>query len=183
MFKSKRRLTVLHRPRLRRAREIHVRPHTDPQPTTTAKDPMPQVLPDEAMLFFYKHIIMPWETTLKDEVGCWDVKRTRQALQRANLQLQCVDSGQVEDAVEKQRTAKQRNFVVFASKRSQMKDLFKHFRNCAAHSSFSTTVGRGRKIMYSFSGNEYKKSVLAVSGELDLACFRELVRALATSSK
>jgi hypothetical protein len=144
---------------------------------------MPQVLPDEAMLFLYKHIIMPWETGLKNEAGCWDVKRTRQALKRFDVQLQCVDSGQVEDAAEKQRASKQTNFIVFVSKKSQMKDLFKHFRNCAAHSSISTARARGRKTVYRFSGTEYRKPALAVSGELDLVCFREVIGALVTGAK
>jgi hypothetical protein len=144
---------------------------------------MSATLPDEVMLFLYKDIILPWEMHLKDEVGCWDAKRTQLALKSTDVLLRCVASGQVEDAADTLQRSRQRNFVVFTSNKSKMKDLFRHLRNCAAHSSISTAGKRSRPTMYAFSGEQYKKTALAISGQLDLVCFRSVVGALATEAK
>lgn len=150
--------------------------------SNAGKDPMPQVLPDEAMLFFYKHIILPWETGLKLKTGCWNVKKTQEALKLMDVQIQCVGSGQVEDAAEKQRASKQTNFIVFVGRKSQMKDLFKHLRNCAAHASISTTSARRGKTLYRFLGYDYKNSALAISGQLDLDSLKKVIGALVSNT-
>lgn len=144
---------------------------------------MQQVLPDEAMLFFYKHIIMPWETDLKSKKGCWDIGRTREALKLIDVKLLSVVSGQVEDSVKKQQASKQNNFIVFVRKKSQMKDLFKYFRNCAAHGSIVTTITQRGMTLYKFSGTEQRNKALVVSGQLDLECFKKVIEALVTHTK
>ena len=143
-------------------------------------DSMSSTLPDEAALFFYKHIIVPWETKLKNEVGCWDVKRTREALEGIAVQINCVEIGRVESTVENEHAAAQGNFVVFSSQRSQMKDLFRHLRNCVAHCSVSVVRSRKRVTRYRFSGTEYRRPALSISAALDLDTLRLIVEALPT---
>ena len=115
---------------------------------------MPTALPNTTVLFLYKSVIVPWETQLKNESGCWDVKRSREALKVTDIQLECVEVGEVEAVSQKFRMAGKKNFIVFVSTRSQMKDLFRHIRNCAAHASIS------------YHRSRTKESILLLSGTL-----------------
>lgn len=142
---------------------------------------MPTALPDTVVLLLYKSIIVPWETRLKNESGCWDVKRSREALKATDIQLECVEVGQVESVSQKFREAGKKNFVVFVSNKSQMKDLFKHLRNCAAHATISCDKSRTKEPILQFSGKVHHKRELAVSGQIASAYLGQVVAALVTT--
>ena len=144
---------------------------------------MPTTLPDTTTLFLYKSIIVPWEIKLKNESGCWDVKRSREALKATDVQLECVEIGEVETVSEKLRKAGKKNFIVFVSANSQMKDLFRHLRNCAAHASISSHKSRTKESMLRFSGTRLRKSELAVSGQIASAYLSQVVAALVTTHR
>ena len=142
---------------------------------------MPTALPNTTVLFLYKSVIVPWETQLKNESGCWDVKRSREALKVTDIQLECVEVGEVEAVSQKFRMAGKKNFIVFVSTRSQMKDLFRHIRNCAAHASISYHRSRTKESILLLSGTLLRKPELAVSGQITTAYLRQLVAALVTT--
>ena len=142
---------------------------------------MPTTLPDTTALFLYKSILVPWETQLKNESGCWDVKRSREALKATDIQLECVEVGEVEAVSQKFRRAGKKNFIVFVSTSSQMKDLFRHLRNCAAHVSISSHKSRTKESMLRFSGTLLRKPELAVSGQIVSANLSQIVAALVTT--
>jgi hypothetical protein len=142
---------------------------------------MPPTLPDTTALFLYKNIIVPWESKLKNETGCWDVKRSRDALKVTDIHLECVEVGDVEATFQKFRKNGKINLIVFVSKSSQMKDLFRHLRNCAAHASISSQSSRAKDSVLRFSGTLLKKPELADSGQIAYADFRRLVSALVTT--
>lgn len=144
---------------------------------------MPTTLPDTTVLFLYKSIIVPWETQLKDESGCWDVKRSREALKATNIQLECVEIGEVETVSQKLRRAGKKNYIVFVSASSQMKDLFRHLRNCAAHASISSHKSQTKEPILRFSGTLLRKPELAVSGQIASAYLSQIVAALVTTPK
>lgn len=143
---------------------------------------MPTTMPDTTALFLYKKIIVPWETQLKNKSGCWDVKRSRDVLKTIDIQLECVEIGEVEAISQKLRGAGKKNFIVFVSTRSQMKDLFRHLRNCAAHASISFHKSKTKGSTLHFSGKVFRKSDLAVSGEISSAYFSQMIAALVTTT-
>jgi hypothetical protein len=142
---------------------------------------MLKTLPDTTALFLYKSIIVPWETQLKIESGCWDVKRSREALKATDIQLECVEVGQVEAMSQKFRRAGKMNFIVFVSTSSQMKDLFRHLRNCAAHASISFHKSRTKEPILRLSGTLLRKPDLAISGQFASAYLSQIVAALVTT--
>lgn len=142
---------------------------------------MSTTLPDRTALFLYQCIIVPWETKLKNESGCWDVKRSREALRATDIQLECVEIGEVEVVSQKFRRTGKKNFIVFVSTSSQMKDLFRHLRNCAAHASIASHKSRTKESALRFSGKLLRKPELAVSGQIASAYLSQLVAALVTT--
>lgn len=145
------------------------------------EDTMPATLPDATALFLYKDIIVSWETKLKNESGCWDVKRSREALKATDIQLECVEIGDVETVSEKLRKSGKKNFIVFVSVKSQMKDLFRHLRNCAAHARISCHKSRTKEPTLRFSGTLLRRPELAVSGQIASAYLSQIVAALVTT--
>lgn len=143
------------------------------------EDIMPATLPDATALFLYKDIIVPWESKLKNESGCWDVKRSREALIATDIQLECVEIGEVETVTQKLRKSGKKNFIVFVSANSQMKDLFRHLRNCAAHARIASHKSRAKEPILRFSGTLLRKPELAVSGQFASAYLSQIVAALA----
>ncbi len=139
-------------------------------------------LPDAVAILLYSKIIFPWETGLKSAKGCWDVNRTRALLVDTDIDLKCVSAGEVEVEISKRTSRSPRNFVYFLSSASQMQDLFRHLRNCAAHASIrveSPPSKGGPRLV--FSGIQQRKIHLAVSGDLELGVMSSLVATLATS--
>ena len=145
------------------------------------EDSMSTALPDTIALFLYQCVIVPWETQLKTESGCWDVKRSREALKATDILLQCVNIGEVELVSQKLRSAGSKNFIVFVSRTSQMKDLFNHLRNCAAHAGISSHKFRINEPMLRFSGTLLRRPELAVSGQIESANLSQIVAALVTT--
>lgn len=144
---------------------------------------MPTILPDATALFLYKSIIVPWETRLKNESGCWDVKRSREALKATDIQLECVEVGEVEAASQELRRGGKENFIVFVSASSQMKDLFRHLRNCAAHACISSHKSRTKEPTLRLSGTLSRKPGLAISGQFASAYLGQIVVALVTTQQ
>jgi len=142
---------------------------------------MTATYPDSTAIILYKSIIVPWETKLKNESGCWDVKRSRDALKATDIQLVCVDIGEVEAASETLRTSGTKNYIVFVSASSQMKDLFRHLRNCAAHASISLHKFRTKEPTLRLSGTLRRRPELAISGQVTPTCLCQIVAALVTT--
>ena len=144
---------------------------------------MPKNLSDATALFLYRNVIVPWETKLKNETGCWDVKRSRDALKPADIHLECVEIGEVEKTAKELLISRDKNFIVFVSANSQMKDLFRHIRNCAAHASISSHTSGTNGSTLRFSANLRRRPELAVSGQITSACLNLVMAALVTAPK
>ena len=144
---------------------------------------MPNTLPDATALLLYKNIIVPWETKLKNQSGCWDVNRSRELLKTTDIQIESVEIGEVEGVSAKLRRSGKKNFVVFVSAKSQMKDLFRHLRNCAAHASIAPYRTRAGNSTLRFSGTLLRRPELAVSGQLATDSLAQVVAALVTTPK
>ena len=144
---------------------------------------MPNTLPDATALLLYKNIIVPWETSLKNESGCWDVKRTRELLKPTDIHLESVEIGEVEVISESLQKSGKKNFIVFVSSSSQMKDLFRLLRNCAAHASFTTQKAKAGESTLRFKGTLRRRSDLAVSGQLAPESLAQVVATLVTTPK
>lgn len=138
-------------------------------------------LPDSIALFLYKSVILPWETQLKNKSGCWDVKRSRETLKAIDIHLECVKIGEVESVSQKFLEAGHNNFIVFVSTSSQMKDLFRHLRNCAAHASISYYEPQTKEPILRLSGKLFRKPELAISGQITSSYLNQIVAALVTT--
>lgn len=144
---------------------------------------MPNTLPDATVLLLYKSIIVPWETKLKNESGCWDVNRSREQLKTTGIHLEPVEIGEVETTSQKLRMSGKKNFIVFISAKSQMKDLFRHLRNCAAHATITPYKLRGGRSALRFTGTLLRKHELAISGQIQPEYLAKVVTALVTRPK
>lgn len=137
-------------------------------------------LPDSIVLHLYKDIILPWETELKSAKGCWNVARTRQRLLGTELELECVALGTIEERLATRTANSSKNFVYFVSNSSQMQDLFRHIRNCAAHAAVQVISRSRYPLRLHFQGNVRGSTQLAISGQLDAPVMSDLVNALVT---
>lgn len=135
-------------------------------------------LPDTVVLCLYNELIVPWETKLKTQTGCWDSRRTHDALQGTGIHLECVEVGRVGAAVSALRKAKKSNFIVFVSHTSQMQDLFRHIRNCAAHAGIVLAKKGGRPSALHFQLRG--RSGVVIEGELAPAALPVLAHSLVT---
>jgi hypothetical protein len=143
---------------------------------------MPTTLSDTTAIFLYKSVIVPWESELKNKSGCWDVKRSREALKATGIQLECGEIGRVEAMSQKLLKAGKKNFIVFVSSSSQMKDLFRHLRNCAAHARISSHKSRAKESSLRFSSMVAGKKKLAISGQIAPQYLSKIVAALVTTA-
>ena len=142
---------------------------------------MPGNLTDEAAAFLYKSVIVPWESELKQRTGCWDVNRTRKKLIDTDIDLRCLGAGEIEIEMAKRTSRSKRDFVYFVGRGSQMQDLFRRLRNCAAHASIGFEVSPAKKPpRFTFKSTLDKKSELAISGNLEFNAMVMLVAALVT---
>lgn len=142
---------------------------------------MTAIYPDATAIILYQSIIVPWEKKLKSESGCWDVKRSRDALKATDIQLLCVELGEVESKVDELRISGSKNYIVFVSKDSQMKDLFRLLRNCAAHASISLLKPQKKEPILQLTGKKRGKSELTISGQVTATCLCQIVAALVTT--
>jgi hypothetical protein len=143
---------------------------------------MPCPLSDDVVLCLYRDLIVPWETQLKTRTGCWDAKRTNEVLFGTRIHLECVEVGKVERTAAILAKAEDSNFVVFVSSSSQMRDLFRHIRNCAAHARIIATHQRAAGFKLHFQGYQRGRPELAVQGQLAPKFLPTLLHSLVTES-
>jgi hypothetical protein len=143
---------------------------------------MPVNPPEKIVLAIYEKIILRWELKLKNESGCWGVNRSRAALRDIDIDLVCVEMGEVETRSKVLLKNKKTNYIVFFSSSSQMKDLYRHLRNCAAHACISYHVSDDKESLIKISGKLWGKPDLAIKAQFASRYLERILAALVTTS-